>query len=625
MCGICGIHSHLGEGIDRAALDAMNATLTHRGPDADGRFIDAHAGLAMRRLSIIDLEGGDQPISNEDGTITVVCNGEIYNYRELRRDLVSRGHTFRTASDTEVLVHLYEEQGEDFVDELRGMFAIALWDAPGRRLVLARDAFGIKPLFYTVVGDRLLFASELKALLSLPDVPRRIDPQALEAYLTFNFVPGPATILEGVTKLSPGHVLTRDDGGTVSVRRYARSGAQPGEPLRTESFQTLAAELRDVMRDSIRAHLIADVPVGVMLSGGVDSSLITALAAAESSERVSTFTIGFEEAAYSELAGARLVAERYGTDHHELIVRPDAVELIPRLVDAYDEPFGDSSALPTFLVSELAACDVKVALAGEGGDEMFGGYFTYVADSIPALAGRAAALARPLVERLPSGSASPSRFVDKAKRYVRGSRLDALERHCAWSEVLSADLRDELLDRPPGDGPDPFLAHRARFAESAGAKRLARFQDLDLGTYLVDDVLVKSDRASMANSLELRVPYVDREVARFAFGVPGRHKLRAFQKKRLLREAARPLVPDQVIRAPKRGFSIPAGAWLRTDLEPFAREALSVSELKRHGLLDPAPVQRMLDEHVAGRADNSRQLWGLLMLSVWFESTMMSS
>jgi asparagine synthase (glutamine-hydrolysing) len=621
MCGICGIHDSSGGGIDRQALDAMNRTLAHRGPDSEGYFEDANVGLAMRRLSIIDVEGGDQPITNEDRSVTVVCNGEIYNYRELTADLRSRGHTFRSGSDVEVIAHLYEEHGVGFVGELRGMFAIALWDAREKRLVLARDGFGIKPLFYATVGDRLMFASELKALLSVSDVPRRMDPQALEAYLTFNFVPGPATILQDVMKLAPGHVLTCDDRG-VTVARYARPGANRAGTMRHDSFKTLGAELCDLMRDSVRAHMISDVPVGVLLSGGMDSSLITALAVAESQERLKTFTIGFEEAAYSELDMARLVARRYGTDHHELVVRPDAVELIPRLVGIYDEPFGDSSALPTFLVSELAATQVKVALAGEGADEMFAGYFTYIADSIPAMAGRVAHMARPLIERLPSGTTGPIRLADKAKRFARGTALEPMARHCAWQEVLSADMRDALLDRSANDRPDPLLAHRARFEESVGAEPLTRFQDLDLGTYLVDDILVKSDRASMANSLELRVPYVDRDIADFAFSLPGRHKLRAMQKKRLLREAARPLLPPEVLRAPKRGFSIPAATWLRGDLAPFAREALSASELRRHGLLEPGPVQRMLDDHVAGRADNSRQLWGILMLTVWFEKTM---
>jgi len=601
----------------------MNLTLAHRGPDAEGAFQDANVGLAMRRLAIIDIDGGDQPISNEDGSITVVHNGEIYNYRQLREDLLARGHSFKSRSDTEVLVHLYEEYGDEFVSKLRGMFAIALWDAPRKRLVLARDGFGIKPLFYGLIGDRLVFASELKALLRLPEVPRSIDPQALEAYLTFNWIPGAATILRDIRKIPPGHLLTRDSGG-IRLRRYARPGADPRQALRREPFKVLAAELREVMRDSIRAHMTADVPVGVLLSGGVDSSLIVALAAEESSSRLSTFTIGFEEAAYSELDNARLVARRYDTDHHELIVRPDAVELIPRLARTFDEPFGDSSALPTFLVSELAATKVKVALAGEGGDEIFGGYFTYVADSIAPAIGRMAALSRPLVERLPSASDGTRRLTDKAKRFARGAALEPMERHCAWQEVLSADLRDELLDRPVSARPDPFLTHRARFEETRGAERLARFQDLDLGTYLVDDLLVKSDRASMAHSLELRVPYVDREVAQFGFGVPRRHKLRGLQKKRLLREAARPLVPEQLLSAPKRGFSIPAASWLRNDLEPFAREALSVSNLTRQGLLEPGPVQRLLDDHVALRADNSRQLWGLLMLSVWFETTIES-
>jgi len=441
MCGICGLVSLDGATApDPAALAAMNESLVHRGPDSDGSLIDGPCGLAMRRLSIIDLAGGDQPIGNEDGSIQVIQNGEIYNYRELMDQLRGRGHTFSTHCDTEVLVHLYEERGPAFAEDLRGMFSIAIWDARNGRLVLTRDRFGIKPLYYRVAGGQLSFASELKALLRQPGFSREIDPAALEAYLAFNSIPAPLTIFSEARKLPAGHTLVAER-GAVELHRYARPTPVPADQVRSEGEEALAEELRGRLRDSVRAHLVSDVPVGVLLSGGIDSATLTALAAEESGYRVSTFSIGSEEQSFDELELARLVAKRYDTDHHELILRPDAVELLPRLVEAFDEPFGDSSALPTYLVSQLAADSVKVVLSGEGGDELFGGYYTYVADRLAPRVGRAAPLLRPLVDRLPSSSGRVS-FDYKAKRFVRGAHLPPVERHHAWKEIFSADAQD---------------------------------------------------------------------------------------------------------------------------------------------------------------------------------------
>jgi asparagine synthase (glutamine-hydrolysing) len=616
MCGICGLVSLDGATApDPAALAAMNETLVHRGPDSDGSVIDGPAGLAMRRLSIIDLAGGDQPIANEDGRIQVIQNGEIYNYRELMEELRGRGHTFSTHSDTEVLVHLYEERGPSFVEALRGMFAIAIWDARHGRLVLTRDRFGIKPLYYRVAGGQISFASELKALLRQPGFSREIDPGALEAFLAFNSIPAPLTIFTEARKLPPGHTLVAER-GEVELFRYARPTPVPANEVRAEGDEALAEELRGRLRDSVRAHLVSDVPVGVLLSGGIDSATLTALAAVESGERVSTFSIGFEEQSFDELELARLVAKRYGTDHHELILRPDAVDLLPRLVDAFDEPFGDSSALPTYLVSQLASDTVKVVLSGEGGDELFGGYYTYVADRLAPRVGRAAPFLRPLVELLPSSSEKVS-FDYKAKRFVRGAHLPPVERHHAWKEIFSADAQDELLSSPRMS--DPLDVYRARYAETEGAEELARLQDLDLGIYLVDDLLVKTDRASMAHSLEARVPFLDPVVAELALALETKQKVRGLSKKRLLRRAAAPLVPKEIIRGRKQGFSIPVAAWLRGDLAPFARDVLSPETIERQGYLDPSAVSRVLEDHVSGKEDLSRQIWGLLNFTLWFD------
>jgi asparagine synthase (glutamine-hydrolysing) len=609
MCGICGIATARGAA-SPDQLAAMSRTLVHRGPDSDGVFVDGPAGLAARRLAIIDLATGDQPIGNEDGRITVVQNGEIYNYRELRDELEHAGHRFSTSGDTEVLVHLYEEHGAAFAERLRGMFAIALWDAQRSRLVLARDPYGIKPLYYRERADELAFASELRAL------PRgEIDLDALEAFLAFNSVPGPLTIFRDVRKLPPGHVLTWESGRSELIR-YARPAPADAAEVRGEDEAELVEELRARMRDSVRAHLVSDVPVGVLLSGGIDSSLLAALAAQEASEPLRTFSIGFEERSFDELADARLVAERYGTEHRELVLRPDAALLLPALAEAFDEPFADSSALPTYLVSQLAAEDVKVALSGEGGDELFGGYYTYAADLLAERTGWAAPFLRPLVERLPSSSARAS-FDYKAKRFVRAAHLPPLERHHGWKEIFSPAARAELTGR--GNGWDPVDLLRARFAETEGADLLARLQDVDLGTYLVDDLLVKTDRASMAHSLEARVPFLDPVVTNFALSLPTRHKVRGLRKKVLLRKAAAPLVPPELLGRRKRGFSIPAAAWLRGELEPFARDTLSPETLRRQGFFRPEAVTRLLDDHVAGREDLSRQLWGLLSFTLWHE------
>jgi asparagine synthase (glutamine-hydrolysing) len=605
MCGICGIASARGAA-DPERLAAMSATLVHRGPDSDGAFVDGPVGLAARRLSIIDLDTGDQPIANEDGTVVVVQNGEIYNYAELTDELVRAGHRFRTHGDTEVLVHAYEQWGTSFAERLRGMFAIAIWDGRARQLVLARDRYGIKPLYYRVEGGGIEFASELRAL------PRGdIDLDALEGFLAFNSVPAPFSIFQGTRKLPPGHLLLWN--GSVELKRFARPA--PTVETRAEDEAELVEELRARMRDSVRAHLVSDVPVGVLLSGGVDSCMLAALAAEEMGE-LRTFSIGFEERSFDELADARLVAERYGTRHRELVLRPDAALLLPALADAFDEPFADSSALPTYLVSQLAAEDVKVALSGEGGDELFGGYYTYTADLLAQRFGGLASAVRPLVERLPTSTRRAS-FDYRAKRFVRAAHLPPLERHHGWKEIFSADARAELTGRHSSFDPVDLL--RDRFAETEGAELLARLQDVDLGTYLVDDLLVKTDRASMAHSLEARVPFLDSVVTGFALALPTRHKVRGLSKKRLLRKAAEPLLPARIVDGRKRGFSIPAAAWLAGELEPFARDTLAADVVRRQGFFRHETVRRYLDEHVAGKQDWSRQLWGLLAFTLWYE------
>jgi len=610
MCGICGIASP-GRSPDPARLAAMSELLAHRGPDSSGEHIDGPVALGARRLSILDLAHGDQPIGNEDESCVVIQNGEIYNYPELRRELEARGHSFRTRCDTEAIVHLYEEHGVGFAERLRGMFATAIWDGRRRRLVLARDRYGIKPLYYHHEDGVLEFASELRSL------PRgEIDLDALEAFLAFNSIPGPSSIFREVRKLPPGHRLVWEEEGELRLERYARPGPLAEVELRAGDEAELAEELRARLRDSVRAHLLSDVPVGILLSGGVDSAVLAALAAQETAETVHTFTIGFAERSFDERADARRVAERYATHHHELLVRPEPELLLHALAEAFDEPFADSSALPTYLVSQLAAEHVKVALSGEGGDELFGGYYTYAADLLADRLAPLAAVAGPLIEHLPASTRKAS-LDYKAKRFVRAAHLPPLERHHGWKEIFSADARAELTGRRSAF--DPVDVYRDRYRETAGAPELARLQDVDFGVYLVDDLLVKTDRASMAHSLEARVPFLDPAVTNLAFALPTRHKVRGLAKKVLLRRAVEPLVPREVVHGRKRGFSIPAAAWLRGELEPFARRTLSAETLGRQGFFRPDAVARILDEHVAGREDRSRQLWGLLAFTLWYE------
>ncbi len=608
MCGITGIVSLDGDATPDRAAD-MCALLAHRGPDSAGVAGDGTFALAARRLAIIDLELGEQPVANEDATVHVVQNGEILNYRELREELARDSHAFRSHGDTEVLAHLYERDGLGFAERLRGMFAVAIWDARRRRLVLARDRFGIKPLYYRVDDRELIFASELRAL------PRTdVDLDALDAFLAFNVVPGERTIFEGYRKLPPGNLLVWEDGAT-RLERFADVRPVPEADLRRGSAAELAAELRERLAESVRAHLVADVPVGVLLSGGVDSSAIAALAARASSQQLHTFTVGFDEPSYDETADAQLVADMYGTNHHVVEAPPDPASVERVFGEVFDEPFADSSALPTYMVSALAARTVKVVLSGEGGDELFGGYYTYQADLLAARGARVARLARPLVERLPVSYAKVS-FDYRAKRFVRAAHLPALERHYAWKEIFSRELRERLTGR--SSGLDPLDVLRERYAATAGAEPIARLQDVDRAVTLVDDLLVKTDRASMAVSLEARVPFLDPAVADFASALPRRHRLTLRQKKVLLRSALAPLVPQEIVRGRKRGFSIPAGKWLRHELADLVRDVLGRETLERQGFFAPAAVHGIVSAHMSGREDLSRQLWGLMSFTLWY-------
>ena len=611
MCGIAGIClDDIGAPVDRALLDAMTASLAHRGPDGQGRYIAPHVGLGHRRLSIIDLAGGDQPIFNEDGTIAIVFNGEIYNYKELRSDLLSRGHRFKTQSDTEVIVHLYEEFGDACVEQMNGMFAFALWDSRRTRLFAARDRFGEKPFYYHHANGRLIFGSELKAVLKDLFVPREPDPAALDDYLAYGYVPAPKSIYRSVHKLPPAHTLVWEP-GRITTKRY---WAVRFEPPRHRSDEDYAAELRVLLDDAIRLRLRSDVPVGAFLSGGVDSNTIVALASLQLDQPMQTFSVGFGEADYNELSLARLTAGRFHTDHHELMIENTDVSILPELVAHVDEPFGDPSMLPTYYIAREASRFVKVCLSGDAGDEVFGGYPHYRealryarADLLPlplrrAVFGTAAALlpnhfgGKGLLRRL-SGS--------RAARYQRQIGVfDLFERRALLRpEAGGAACRDAALF-------DEHFSH-------SGLDVLGLCQLVDQNTYLPDDILVKVDRASMRHGLESRIPFLDHRLVELVNSMPADMKIRGTTQKFVLKRMAEGIVPREILAGPKKGFGIPLKYWLRADLNSFARDLLLSPQSRSGRFLRPAAVKRLLDDHDRGGRDFSDRIWTLLVLEQW--------
>jgi asparagine synthase (glutamine-hydrolysing) len=581
-------------------------------------------GLGHRRLSIIDLAAGGQPLANEDRSVWIVFNGEIYNFRELRGELEARGHRFSTHSDTESIVHLYEEAGEACVPRLNGMFGFALWDERKERLLLARDRFGIKPLFYAWNGRRLLFGSEIKAILeAIPECG--VDMEALHDYLSLNYIPGPRTIYQEVRKLQPGHLLMADGGG-IQITRYwdGPVGGRTDRRRLRVSAEDAAAELLRLLRRAVPAQMVSDVPLGVFLSGGLDSSTVVALMSEVSERPVRTFSIGFEERTYSELPAARLVASRFHTDHTELIVRPEVRDLLPTLVRNFDEPFADSSAIPTYYVSQLARSRVTVALGGDGGDELFAGYDTYIATRLAGWYRRLPGLLRrwiiaPVVNRLPVSDAKVS-FDYRAKRFVEGADQPPERAHFWWKLIFSEEAKRQLY-RVGYDWPrrDSCQVYAERFQECPSEDLLDRLQYVDATIYLPDDILVKVDRMSMAHSLEVRVPLLDHDVSDFVMSLPPSLRLRGLTKKYILKRALKGILPPEILRRSKRGFNVPVARWLRRELRDLVADYLSPSTVKRQGYFDPLAVAELVRRHHSGGADYSRNLWGLLMFSMWHE------
>jgi asparagine synthase (glutamine-hydrolysing) len=609
MCGIFGLFdADANTPVDRRLLQRMGDVLAHRGPDGGGVYTDHGFGMGMRRLSIIDLKTGDQPLANEDGSVWVVFNGEIYNYRELTTELLEKGHRFATASDTEVLVHLYEEHGEACVDKLRGMFAFAIWQPSRRTLFLARDRLGIKPLYYAQTPKGVVFGSELKALAECPQVPRTVNRHSVAAYLQYGYVPDPLTILDGVAKLAPGHTLTVRKGRAGVPRRYWDPTACFRNPAPPAPEEEESEALWLLLRDAVRSHLVSDVPVGAFLSGGVDSSTVVALMAAEVGVPVKTFSVGFQEPDYNELGYARRIAERFGTEHHELIVGAEDLGLLDDLLGAFDEPFADASAIPTYLVSRLARQHVKVVLSGDGGDELFAGYDRYMVDYRRRHLGRLGDIGlggglRALSATLPEGT--------PGKNFIYNISLPRMERYLdSISLFPPRALRHLLRPSPTADGAAPFDT-----AHSAGLDPLSRLQALDLGTYLPGDILAKVDRMTMANSLEARVPLLDHHLVEFACGLPARLRLRSGQTKYLLRRALGGRLPREVLTRPKQGFAVPLETWFDQRLPDFFHDTLGEAGRLADVGIDPSAVVSLMDVYAKRRRqDHCRRLWALAVL-----------
>jgi len=623
MCGIAGfIVEDKNAPVDEreVLLDAMCRVITHRGPDDQGTLARGRAAIGMRRLSIIDLAGGHQPIFNEDDTIAIVFNGEIYDYQNLKKELQSRGHKFRTNSDTETIIHAYEEYGEDCPNHLRGMFAFAIWDEPNQKLFVARDRAGKKPLYYTQTkSGAFLFGSELKSLILHPEFEREINYESLSAYLSFGYVPDPLCIFRNVHKLAPGHTLTFQN-NKITTRQFWDFRFEESKEYNEDVY---LEELRSLIDEAVRVRLVSEVPLGAFLSGGVDSSTIVGYMARNMNQPVKTFSIGFNEDTYNELKYARIAAKHFGTDHHEFIVTPDICQMVDELAWHFDEPFADSSALPTYMVSKLAREHVTVILSGDGGDELFAGYTRYVVDKKRSGLGRLPrfvreGLMKPLSEALPHGF--------KGRNYLRNISLAPVDRYIDsvshFTELNKRSLyTKEFQSKLNGNG---FSAGHRLFRSFANKIESNNPVDpllyLDSKTYLPGDILTKVDRMSMAVSLEARVPLLDHKLIDFVTRIPASLKMKGFETKHIFKRAVRGLVPDEILDRPKQGFGVPVEDWINNQLHERIHETLTDTKAKQRGLFDLRYVDVLLDEHERKRRDHSSSLWVLFMLETWYRN-----
>lgn len=623
MCGICGILYFDAE--RRASLPMLKAmcdTIVHRGPDDEGQVVVGPAGLGMRRLSIIDLSTGHQPISNEDETVWIVFNGEIYNFPLLRQELENLGHRFKTHTDTETILHGYEAWGENVCQRLNGMFAFAIWDQKKQTLFLARDRLGIKPLYYYHDDEKLVFGSELKAILKCPELDCSLNPVALNNYLTFEYIPSPHSIFQEIHKLPPGHWLCWHQ-DRLQDHPYWQLRPQEIPITEGEASEKLSA----LLKDAVQLRLISDVPLGAFLSGGLDSSIMVSQMAAVMNQPVKTFSIGFKESSYNELQYARAVAKKYGTEHHEFVIEANALELTEKLVRHLDEPFGDFSIFPTYLVSKMARDYVTVVLSGDGGDELFAGYDAYRAHRLdrkmyhwlPKLLKYG--LLNPLASRL-TPTEQKKGLVNSLKRFIEGTQLPKSLYHARWMVFLHEQERkqlftDSMLEELAPYDPYDFIHEYSRHAESLDD--ITRTGYIDVKTYLVDDILVKVDRMSMATSLEARVPYLDHRIVEFCYSLPPQLKMKGYQTKYLLQKTFWNALPPEVQRRDKQGFSIPIKNWIRHELKPMMLDLLSEERLRDQGLFRPSTVQKWIAEHLDGRHNHSHKLWALMVFQQWMD------
>ena len=621
MCGICGeLTFEAGATVRAETVVSMRDRLLHRGPDDQGLFVsdDRRVGLGFRRLRIIDLSPiANQPMANEDGAVRVVFNGEIYNFKALRSRLVANGHQFKSQSDTEVLVHLYEDVGPKFVDEIDGMFAIALWDARARRLVLARDRAGKKPLYVYQDRGRIVFGSEIKAIFAHPDVPIEVDETQIPAYFTYGYVPHPATFYRGVTHVEPAGVVVVDADGRSEARRYWQLQYPAAGHERTVDRQTARARVRELVTDAVSRRLVSDVPLGAFLSGGIDSTIVVGVMSQLTNAPVKTFTIGFEDApAFDETAAARQIAGRFKTEHTEFRVKPSAVELIDRLIWHHDGPFGDSSAIPTFLVSELTRRHVTVVLTGDGGDELFAGYLRFnaalAAGRIPRAAAPLLDAALALLPRAPH----ERHLLARARRFAKFMHLPLIERLVRWNSIFQDDL-PSLLEA--GGRVDPLAHLSAAIDASRDASPLNRLLAANYASYLPDDLLVKTDRCTMANSIEARSPLLDTALTEYAASLPDAFKLDGTRTKAILRDAFADVIPPDIDRRPKTGFGVPLDAWFRGELRQYVRDTLLSPSAASRPYLKPAAVEKLIDDHQQGRVNIGHRLWTLVCFERWLQ------
>ncbi len=625
MCGIAGILSKEHESLADQIAPMLEAQ-AHRGPDAWGTWIEGPCALGHRRLSIIDLsEGGRQPMATSDQRLHITFNGEIYNFQELRSELSSLGYSFRSRSDTEVLIAAYQQWGETCLQRLRGMFAFAIWDAPNRRLFLARDRVGKKPLFYSLQKDRFIFASELQGILAAPGISREIDLSAIDAYLSYGYVPAPRTAFKGVNKLLPGHSMTVEFGGADLTAKHNSYWDLKYLPKLAITEAEAIERLREILSEAVRIRMISDVPLGAFLSGGIDSSIVVGLMARQSAAKVKTFSIGFKESEYNELDHARRIAAKWDTEHHEFIVEPDALKILPILVRHYGEPYADSSAIPTYYVSQLTRRHVTVALNGDGGDESFAGYERYlgnqVAEQLQAVPG--VALAARALSRVIPDSIHPKSRIRQAHRFLSVAAQPMAERYPRWLTFFDPTTKTRLfhndfsmaLNKLNGEAQDAWL--QRLFDGQGELDPIDAAMSIDIQSYLPYDLLVKVDIATMANSLEARSPFLDHEVMEFAARLPGSLKMRGRALKHLLKKAFSDLLPPENVNRRKMGFGVPVGQWFRGPLRSYLKEALLDERAQRRGYFQTAEVERLVMEHIESRADHSFLLWNLLMLELW--------